>query len=63
MELLHRLYREEGGQGLVEYTFVVMLVALVFWLGVRDTQIGDKLAQGWSKVTSCVIAPFSGCGA
>jgi Flp pilus assembly pilin Flp len=59
MKLLHRLYREESGQGLVEYTFVVMLVALVFWLGVRDTQIGDKLAQAWAKVTTCVSAPFS----
>jgi len=35
MNLLHRLYLEEDGQGLVEYTLVVLLVALVFWMGVE----------------------------
>jgi Flp pilus assembly pilin Flp len=30
MELLQRLAREEDGQGLVEYTLMVVLVALVF---------------------------------
>ena len=59
MELLKRLCREEHGQGLVEYTFIVGLVALVFWLGVRDTQIGEQLGQLWAKVTVCVAAPFS----
>ena len=62
MNLLKRLVSEEDGQGLVEYTFVVLLVALVFWMGVRDTDIGTSLANGWSKVTVCVNAPFS-CGA
>jgi len=59
MDLLKRLYREEHGQGLVEYTLVVLLVALVFWMGVRDTQVGDKLAQAWAKVLNCVTSPFS----
>ena len=45
MEFLKRLWREECGQGLVEYTFVVMLVALVFWMGVKDTAVGDTLAK------------------
>ena len=37
MELLKRLVVEEEGQGLVEYTLIVLLVALVFWvaLGAR----------------------------
>ncbi len=43
MNLLHRLYLEEDGQGLVEYTLVVLLVALVFWMGVRNTNVGDSL--------------------
>ena len=46
MNLLHRLYLEEDGQGLVEYTLVVLLVALVFWMGVRNTNVGDSLSQG-----------------
>lgn len=59
MNLLKRLWFEEDGQGLVEYTFVVLLAALVFWMGVRDTQVGDKLAELWSKVFVCVTSPFT----
>ena len=62
MDLLKKLWREETGQGLVEYTLVVGLVALVFWLGVRDTNVGSGLANGWSRVTACVISPFSCSG-
>ncbi|HXG50510.1 MAG TPA: hypothetical protein VNN77_03775 [candidate division Zixibacteria bacterium] len=51
----------ESGQGMVEYTFIVLLVVLVFWLGVKDTDIGKLLAQGWEAITSCAAAPFS-CG-
>jgi Flp pilus assembly pilin Flp len=59
MDLLKRLCREEYGQGLVEYTLVVVLVALVFWMGVRDVQVGDKMAQAWARVLNCVTSPFS----
>ena len=59
MNLLRRLYREEDGQGLVEYTLVVVLVTLVFWMGVRDTHVGDGLAQAWAKIMDCVTSPFS----
>ena len=59
MNLLHRLYLEEGGQGLIEYTLVVLLVALVFWMGVRNTNVGDSLSQGRSRVLNCVTTPFS----
>ena len=59
MEFLKRLCREEDGQGLVEYTFVVMLVALVFWMGVKDTAVGDALAKSWAKIVDCVNSPFS----
>jgi Flp pilus assembly pilin Flp len=60
MNLLTRLWLEDDGQGLVEYTLVVLLVALVFWMGVRDTQVGTSLANGWSRVLNCVTAPV-GC--
>lgn len=59
MNLLKRLWREEHGQGLIEYTFVVLLVALSFWLGVRDTDIGASLANSLAKVADCVLSPFS----
>ena len=54
MQLLSRLWIEKDGQGLVEYTLVVVLVALVFWMGVKNTNIGSGLASGWSKVTACI---------
>ena len=54
MNLLKRLLVEEEGQGLVEYTLIVVLVALVFWVAIKNTNIGDKLASGWSQVASCV---------
>jgi Flp pilus assembly pilin Flp len=57
MELLKRLVVEEDGQGLVEYTLIVVLVALVFWVAVKNTNIGSGLASGWSKVTACVGTP------
>ena len=59
MNLLKRLWLEEDGQGLVEYTLVIVLVALVFWMGVRDTNVGNNLASGWSRVLNCVTAPLS----
>jgi len=59
MNLFKRLCREEEGQGLTEYTLVIVLVALVFWMGVRDTQVGQSLAQAWTKVLDCVTSPFS----
>ena len=36
MELLQRLWVEEDGQGLVEYTLIVVLVALVFWVAINQ---------------------------
>ena len=59
MELLKRLWVEEDGQGLVEYTLIVVLVALVFWVAIKNTNIGSGLASGWSKVTACVGTPDS----
>ena len=57
MELLKRLVTEEEGQGLVEYTLIVLLVALVFWVAIRDTNIGGQLTTAWGKVTVCLSDP------
>jgi Flp pilus assembly pilin Flp len=59
MSLVTQLWLEEDGQGLVEYTLVVLLMALVFWMGVRNTNVGNSLANGWSKVLTCVTTPLS----
>ncbi|MEX0803754.1 MAG: Flp family type IVb pilin [Candidatus Binatia bacterium] len=63
MNLLKRLVVEEEGQGLVEYTLIVLLVALVFWVGVRNTNIGSQLGNSWTSVKDCLAAPQTGCGA
>ena len=60
MSFWNRLH-DERRQGLMEYTLIVFLVALVFWGGMRSTNIGDELAVSWSNVIDCVAAPFS-CG-
>jgi len=57
MDLMKRLLLEEDGQGLVEYTLIVVLVALVFWVAVKSTNIGSGLAAGWSRITVCVGDP------
>ena len=56
-KLLERLLVEDNGQGLVEYTLIVVLVALVFWVAIKSTNVGSGLAAGWSKITDCVTTP------
>jgi len=59
MKVIKRLCMEEDGQGLVEYSLVVLLVALVFWMGVRNTEVGESLGKAWQKVMDCVTSPTS----
>jgi Flp pilus assembly pilin Flp len=59
MELLKRLVKEEEGQGLVEYTLIVLLVALVFWVAIRNTNIGVELTAAWGKVITCLQTPLT----
>ncbi len=61
MEHLKRLVLEEDGQGLVEYTLIVLLVALVFWVAIKGTNIGTALTDGWTSIAGCVETPLS-CG-
>jgi Flp pilus assembly pilin Flp len=60
MELLKRLVVEEDGQGLVEYTLIVLLVALVFWVAIKGTNIGNQLGDSWGDISTCLSNP-SGC--
>lgn len=48
---------EKVGQGLVEYTLIILFVALVFWVAIKNTDIGTTLSNGWSSITSCVSNP------
>jgi Flp pilus assembly pilin Flp len=64
MELIKRLITEEEGQGLVEYTLIVLLVALVFWVAIKETKIGDQLSISWGSIKTCLSDPTgAGCTA
>ena len=58
MNLLRRLWQAEDGQGLVEYTLVVVLVALVFWVAVKQTNVGPHLEKSWAAIVQCVVTPL-----
>ena len=63
MELFKRLIVEEDGQGLVEYTLIVLLVALVFWVAIKNTNIGTTLSSSWSNIKDCLTDPTNAaCG-
>ena len=56
---MKKLLREENGQGTVEYTLIVLVVALIFWIGMGNTDLGTSLTNDWSKISDCVFSPFS----
>jgi Flp pilus assembly pilin Flp len=60
MELFKRLIIEEDGQGLVEYALIVLLVVFVFWIAIKNTNIGNQLSAAWSNIGSCLADP-QGC--
>ena len=59
MNVFKKLVDEEHGQGLAEYTLIVFLVALVFWVAMKETSVGTALSSNWSKIVDCVSTPFS----
>jgi Flp pilus assembly pilin Flp len=61
MELLKRLVVEEEGQGLVEYTLIVLLVALVFWVAVKGTNADLALKNAWGDIVACLNGGTAGC--
>jgi pilus assembly protein Flp/PilA len=61
MELLKRLVVEEEGQGLVEYSLIVLLVALVFWIAVKGVGVDQALNAAWTDITTCLNAGTGSC--
>jgi Flp pilus assembly pilin Flp len=62
MNVLKKLLKETDGQGLVEYTLIVFLVAFMFWVAIKNTGAGAAMGDMWSRVSDCVASPFA-CGA
>ena len=46
---------DENVQG--ECILIVLLVAFVFWVAIKNTGVGTTLSNGWSSVTSCLNNP------
>jgi Flp pilus assembly pilin Flp len=62
MELLKRLVVEEEGQGLVEYSLIVLLVALVFWMAIQGSGVEQALQTTWGDISNCLTSGTSGAG-
>jgi Flp pilus assembly pilin Flp len=63
MEFLKRLVVEEEGQGLVEYSLIVLLVALVFWVAIKGTNADQALSNTWNSIVGCLNSGTgAGCG-
>jgi len=52
--LFKRALLEEDGQALVEYTLIVVLVTLVFWVAIKNTDVANQLTSRWNKVGACI---------
>ena len=61
MEFLKRLVVEEEGQGLVEYSLIVLLVALVFWVAVKGTGVDQALQTTWGDIVNCLNNGTTSC--
>ncbi len=51
------MIQNQNGQGLIEYTLMVLLVALVMWVAVKDVNVAEKLESSWLSVKTCVETP------
>jgi len=54
--------KKNRGQGLVEYTLLLVLVALVFWVTMKNSGVGDAIKDQWVAVKSCLDAPINTAG-
>jgi Flp pilus assembly pilin Flp len=54
MSFTKKLLHTNDGQALVEYTLLVLLVALVFWVGIKNANVGSALSDGWNKIAACM---------
>lgn len=45
------------GQALIEYTLLLMMVTMVFWVGIKNSDMSRELERAWSRVSDCVEMP------
>ena len=52
MKFLKRFLREEDGQNIVEYTLMIAMVVLVFWVAVTSSGINVTIKSLWTAVNA-----------
>jgi Flp pilus assembly pilin Flp len=57
MNLANNKFGAQRGQALIEYTLLVMMVTMVFWVGIKNSDLSQQMAVAWSRVGDCVGAP------
>ena len=43
----------------MEYTLLFMMVTMVFWVGIKNSDMSRELERAWSRVSDCVEAPMA----
>lgn len=51
--------KNQRGQALIEYTLLLMMVTMVFWVGIKNSDLSQELASAWSRVSDCVEVPMA----
>jgi len=49
----------QKGQALMEYTLLLMIVTMVFWVGIKNSDISQELGRAWGRVSECVEVPMA----
>jgi len=49
----------QKGQALMEYTLLLMMVTMVFWVGIKNSDMSQELARAWSRVSDCIETPMA----
>ena len=51
--------QRQKGQALIEYTLLLMMVTMVFWVGIKNSDMSHELGRAWSRVSDCVEVPMA----
>ncbi|MGH7816210.1 MAG: hypothetical protein ACREOR_02370 [Candidatus Binatia bacterium] len=54
-----KTHEGQKGQALMEYTLLLMMVTMVFWVGIKNSDLSSELSRAWSRVSDCVEVPMA----
>jgi Flp pilus assembly pilin Flp len=55
--LANNKFGAQRGQALIEYTLLLMMVTMVFWVGIKNSDLSQQMSVAWSRVSDCLAAP------